>query len=235
MFYQMCYEGIFILLFEQGMLVFLGNLGMFEWGGIFVDLNCEVVIVNLMVLLFVLKLILCGFGNLMEQLKDVKGMGMEFGIQLQYGVLYGVTFNLFFLLFGLLCKQLVWGYILVLDLKINEVVWKKCIGMLQDSMLFLMLVLVLFNMGMLMLGGLIFMVGNVLFIVVMVDNYLCVYNMSNGEKLWQGCLLVGGQVMLMIYEVNGKQYVVIFVGGYGLFGMKMGDYIVVYVLLDDVK
>lgn len=235
MFYQMCYEGIFILLFEQGMLVFLGNLGMFEWGGIFVDLNCEVVIVNLMVLLFVLKLILCGFGNLMEQLKDVKGMGMEFGIQLQYGVLYGVMFNLFFLLFGLLCKQLVWGYILVLDLKINEVVWKKCIGMLQDSMLFLMLVLVLFNMGMLMLGGLIFMVGNVLFIVVMVDNYLCVYNMSNGEKLWQGCLLVGGQVMLMIYEVNGKQYVVIFVGGYGLFGMKMGDYIVVYVLLDDVK
>lgn len=102
-------------------------------------------------------------------------------------------------------------------------------------MLFLMLVLVLFNMGMFMLGGLILIVGNVLFIVVIVDNYLCVYNMSNGEKLWQGCLFVGGQVMLMIYEVNGKQYVVVFVGGYGLFGMKMGDYIVVYVLFDDVK
>lgn len=235
MFYQMRYEGIFISLFEQGTLVFSGNLGMFEWGGIFVDLNREVAIVNLMVLSFVSKLISRGFGNSMEQSKDVKGTGTEFGIQLQYGVSYGVTFNSFFLLFGLLCKQLVWGYISALDLKINEVVWKKRIGTSQDSMSFSMSVSVSFNMGMSMLGGLIFTAGNVLFIVVTVDNYLRVYNMSNGEKLWQGRLLAGGQVTLMIYEVNGKQYVVIFVGGYGLFGTKMGDYIVVYALSDDVK
>lgn len=51
-------------------------------------------------------------------------------------------------------------------------------------MSFSMSVSVSFNMGMSMLGGLIFTAGNVLFIVVTVDNYLRVYNMSNGEKLW---------------------------------------------------
>lgn len=37
MFHQMRYEGIFTPPSEQGTLVFPGNLGMFEWGGISVD------------------------------------------------------------------------------------------------------------------------------------------------------------------------------------------------------
>ena len=77
--------------------------------------------------------------------------------------------------------------------------------------------------------------GNVLFIAATADNYLRAYNMSNGEKLWQGRLPAGGQATPMTYEVNGKQYVVISAGGHGSFGTKMGDYIVAYALPDDVK
>ena len=64
-------------------------------------------------------------------------------------------------------------------------------------------------MGMPMLGGPISTAGNVLFIAATADNYLRAYNMSNGEKLWQGRLPAGGQATPMTYEVNGKQYVVI--------------------------
>lgn len=39
MFHQLRYEGIFTPPSEQGTLVFPGNLGMFEWGGISVDLT----------------------------------------------------------------------------------------------------------------------------------------------------------------------------------------------------
>ncbi|MDY9132226.1 hypothetical protein UZ112_23210, partial [Escherichia coli] len=70
--------GIFTPPSEQGTLVFPGNLGMFEWGGISVDPNREVAI-----------------GNPMEQPKDAKGTGTESGIQPQYGVPYGVTLNPF--------------------------------------------------------------------------------------------------------------------------------------------
>ncbi len=62
------------------------------------------------------------------------------------------------------CKQPAWGYISALDLKTNEVVWKKRIGTPQDSMPFPMPVPVPFNMGMPMLGGPISTAGNVLFI-----------------------------------------------------------------------
>lgn len=57
MFHQMRYEGIFTPPSEQGTLVFPGNLGMFEWGGISVDPNREVAIANPMALPFVSKLI----------------------------------------------------------------------------------------------------------------------------------------------------------------------------------
>lgn len=170
-----------------------------------------------------------------KQPKDAKGTGTESGIQPQYGVPYGVTLNPFLSPFGLPCKQPAWGYISALDLKTNEVVWKKRIGTPQDSMPFPMPVPVPFNMGMPMLGGPISTAGNVLFIAATADNYLRAYNMSNGEKLWQGRLPAGGQATPMTYEVNGKQYVVISAGGHGSFGTKMGDYIVAYALPDDVK
>ena len=62
-----------------------------------------------------------------------------------------------------------------------------------------------FNMGMPMLGGPISTAGNVLFIAATADNYLRAYNMSNGEKLWQGRLPAGGQATPMTYEVNGRK------------------------------
>ncbi|HAJ7906186.1 TPA: PQQ-binding-like beta-propeller repeat protein, partial [Escherichia coli] len=103
------------------------------WGG---NRTPEVAIANPMALPFVSKLIPRGPGNPMEQPKDAKGTGTESGIQPQYGVPYGVTLNPFLSPFGLPCKQPAWGYISALDLKTNEVVWKKRIGTPQDSMPF---------------------------------------------------------------------------------------------------
>ncbi|WP_373925647.1 glucose/quinate/shikimate family membrane-bound PQQ-dependent dehydrogenase [Buttiauxella sp. A111] len=230
-FHNLRYEGIFTPPSEQGTLVFPGNLGMFEWGGISVDPNRQVAIANPMALPFVSKLMPRGPGNPMEPPKDAKGSGSESGIQPQYGVPYGVTLNPFLSPFGLPCKQPAWGYISAIDLKTNEVVWKKRIGTVRDSSPLPLP----FKMGMPMLGGPISTAGNVLFIGATADNYLRAYNMSNGDKLWEARLPAGGQATPMTYEVNGKQYVVISAGGHGSFGTKMGDYIVAYALPDDAK
>ncbi len=108
-FHQLRYEGIFTPPSEQGTLVFPGNLGMFEWGGISVDPNRQVAIANPMALPFVSKLIPRGPGDPMEPPKDAKGSGTESGVQPQYGVPYGVTLNPFLSPFGLPCKQPAWG------------------------------------------------------------------------------------------------------------------------------
>ncbi|WP_271121881.1 glucose/quinate/shikimate family membrane-bound PQQ-dependent dehydrogenase [Dryocola boscaweniae] len=230
-FHKLRYEGIFTPPSEQGTLVFPGNLGMFEWGGISVDPNRQVAIANPMALPFVSKLMPRGPGNPMEPPEAGQGTGSEVGIQPQYGVPYGVTLNPFLSPFGLPCKQPAWGYISAVDLKTNEVVWKKRIGTVRDSSPLPLP----FKMGMPMLGGPISTAGNILFIGATADNYLRAYNMSNGEKLWEARLPAGGQATPMTYEVNGKQYVVISAGGHGSFGTTMGDYIVAYALPDDAK
>ena len=228
-FHQLRYEGIFTPPSEQGTLVFPGNLGMFEWGGISVDPNRQVLSPTDGAA-FRLKTDPARARQSDGAAERCESSGTESGVQPQYGVPYGVTLNPFLSPFGLPCKQPAWGYISALDLKTNEVVWKKRIGTPQDSLPFPMPVKLPFTMGMPMLGGPISTAGNVLFIGATADNYLRAYNMSNGEKLWEARLPAGGQATPMTYEVNGKQYVVISAGGHGSFGTKMGDYIVAYAL-----
>ncbi|OQV65429.1 hypothetical protein AK51_20815 [Serratia nematodiphila DZ0503SBS1] len=57
MFHSLRYEGTFTPPSEQGTLVFPGNLGMFEWGGLAVDTDREIAIANPIALPFVSKLI----------------------------------------------------------------------------------------------------------------------------------------------------------------------------------
>jgi len=225
-FHRLRYEGPFTPPSEQGTLVFPGNLGMFEWGGISVNPNRQVAVMNPMALPFVSKLIPRGPGNPIEPGAGKTGTGTETGIQPQYGVPYGVTLNPFLSPLGLPCKQPAWGYIAALDLKTNDVVWKKRIGTVRDSSPLPLP----FKMGMPMLGGPMSTAGNVAFIAATADNYLRAYNVANGDLLWQARLPAGGQATPMTYEANGKQYVVISAGGHGSFGTKLGDYIIAYAL-----
>ncbi len=229
MFHQLRYEGPFTPPSEQGTLVFPGNLGMFEWGGISVDTQRQVAVANPMALPFVSRLIPRGPGNPMEPDEGGKGgSGSEVGIQPQYGVPYGVTLNPFLSPLGFPCKQPAWGYISAVDLKTNDIVWKKRIGTVRDSSA----IPLPFKLGMPMLGGPISTAGNVAFIAATADNYLRAFNVSNGQALWQARLPAGGQATPMTYEVNGKQYVVIAAGGHGSFGTKLGDYLIAYALPD---
>ncbi|VFS66918.1 Quinoprotein glucose dehydrogenase [Raoultella planticola] len=148
--------------------------------------NRQVAIANPMALPFVSKLIPRGPGNPMEPPKDAKGSGTESGIQPQYGVPFGVTLNAFLSPFGLPCKQPAWGYISALDLKTNEVVWKKRIGTPQDSLPFPMPIQLPFNLGMPMLAAQSPPRATCCLLALPPITTLRAYNMSNGEKTVAG-------------------------------------------------
>ncbi|ACC74637.1 glucose/quinate/shikimate family membrane-bound PQQ-dependent dehydrogenase [Paraburkholderia phymatum] len=227
MFHRLRYEGTFTPPSEQGTLVFPGNLGMFEWGGLAVDTDRQLAIANPIALPFVSRLIPRGPNNPLEPpASGSGGTGTETGIQPQYGVPFGVTLNPFLSPVGLPCKQPAWGYVAALDLKTNQVVWKKRIGTVRDSAP----VPLPFKMGMPMLGGPMTTAGHVFFIGATADNYLRAYSTDTGEELWRARLPAGGQATPMTYEANGKQYVVIAAGGHGSFGTKLGDYVIAYAL-----
>ncbi|MCX4144247.1 glucose/quinate/shikimate family membrane-bound PQQ-dependent dehydrogenase [Paraburkholderia madseniana] len=226
MFHKLRYEGTFTPPSLQGTLVFPGNLGVFEWGGLAVDTDRQIAVANPIGLPFVSRLIPRGPGNPLEPEPGAKGSGTESGIQPQYGVPYGVTINPFLSPLGLPCKQPAWGYISAIDLKTNEIVWKKRIGTVRDSSP----IPLPFKMGMPMLGGPSVTAGGVAFIGATADNYIRAFNVNNGEQVWEARLPAGGQATPMSYSINGRQYVVIAAGGHGSFGTKLGDYVIAYAL-----
>lgn len=229
MFHRLRYEGPFTPPSEQGTLVFPGNLGMFEWGGISVNTDKQFAITNPMALGFISKLVPRGPNNSMEpNEKGIKGSGSESGIQHMYGIPYGVELNPFLSPFGLPCMAPSWGFVSALDLKTNQVVWKKRIGTIRDSAP----VPLPFKTGVPMLGAPVTTAGNIFFIAATLDNYIRAYSVRTGELLWQARLPAGGQATPMTYEVDGKQYLVINAGGHGSFGSTMGDYIIAYKLPD---
>lgn len=226
MFHQLRYEGTFTPPSTQGTLVFPGNLGIFEWGGLAVDTDRQIAIANPISLPFVSRLIPRGPDNPVEPKPGTKSGGSELGLQTQYGAPFGVTLNPFLSPLGLPCRQPAWGYISALDLKTNKIVWKKRIGTTRDSAP----VPLPFKMGMPMLGGPIVTAGGVVFIGATADNYLRAFEVNTGKQLWEARLPAGGQATPMSYSAGGKQYVVIAAGGHGSFGTKLGDYVIAYAL-----
>jgi len=227
MFHRLRYEGPFTPPSEQGTLVFPGDFGMFEWGGIAVDTDRQIAIANPMAMPFISRLVPRGPGNPIEPgAAGAAGSGSEAGVQHMYGVPYGVELNPFLSPLGLPCLQPSWGFVSAINLQNHQIVWKKRIGTVRDSAP----VPLPFKMGVPMLGGPVTTAGNVFFVAGTLDNYLRAYSVRDGKLLWQARLPAGGQATPMTYAVNGKQYVVIMAGGHGSFGTKMGDTLIAYAL-----
>ncbi|NBS19412.1 MAG: pyrroloquinoline quinone-dependent dehydrogenase [Flavobacteriia bacterium] len=73
------------------------------------------------------------------------------------------------------------------------------------------------------MGGPVVTAGNLIFIGATMDERFRAFDQSNGKMLWEYPLEAGGYATPAIYEVNGKQYIVIAGGGNGKPGTKGGN------------
>jgi quinoprotein glucose dehydrogenase len=227
MFHRMRYEGTFTPPSEQGTLVFPGNLGIFEWGGIAVDPVRHIAIANPINIPFVSTLVPRGPNN--PAAPDGKDPpGTEYGVQPMYGTPYGVDLHPFLSPVGLPCFRPPWGYMAGIDLNTMKITWMHRNGTIRDSSP----VPVPIKMGVPSLGGPLLTAGGVTFLTSTLDYYIRAYDVSTGEQLWQDRLPAGAQSTPMSYAVDGKQYVVTAAGGHGSFGTKLGDYVIAYTLGD---
>jgi quinoprotein glucose dehydrogenase len=225
LFHQMRYEGTFTPPSLQGTLVFPGNLGMLEWGGIAVDPVRQIAIANPIAIPFVSKLLLRGPDNPTAP-NDQHPSGSEIGVQPMYGTPYGVVLHPFLSPIGLPCKRPPWGYIAGIDLKTKSIAWMHRNGTIRDSAP----VPLPFKMGVPSLGGPMTTAGGVAFLTSTADYFIRAYDVTNGRQLWEDRLPAGAQSTPMSYAIDGKQYVVTAAGGHGSFGTKVGDYVIAYAL-----
>ncbi|MGI4745666.1 MAG: glucose/quinate/shikimate family membrane-bound PQQ-dependent dehydrogenase [Janthinobacterium lividum] len=228
MFHSLRYEGPFTPPSTQGTLVFPGDFGMFEWGGIAVDPRRQIAIANPMSIPFVSKLLPRGPNNPAEP-NGSHPAGTETGVQPMYGAPFGVQLSAFLSPLGLPCLAPPWGNMAGIELKTNKVVWEHRVGTIHDSAP----VPLPFTLGVPMLGGPITTAGGVAFLTSTLDYYIRAFDVTDGKLLWQDRLPAGGQSTPMSYEENGRQYVVTVDGGHGSFGTKLGDYVRAYALPDN--
>lgn len=238
-FHSLRYEGPFTPPSLQGTLVFPGDLGMFEWGGLGVDPQRQVAFANPISLPFVSQLVARGPGNPVWPSSDMKkGKKGETGLQHNYGIPYAVKLSPFMnpllvkLGLRIPCRTPPWGEVAGIDLTTNKVVYRHRNGTMEDSLhgSSLPIKLPAIKIGVPSLGGPLVTAGNIAFLTSAMDYYIRAYDLTSGKVIWHDRLPAGAQSTPMTYSVNGKQYIVTYAGGHASFPTKMGDYLIAYTL-----
>jgi quinoprotein glucose dehydrogenase len=118
-----------------------------------------------------------------------------------------------------------WGSLNAIDLSTGEIAWRTTLGEYPEFK----------ERGIITgtenYGGPAVTSGGLVFIAATRDNKFRAFDKHNGQLLWETTLPASGFATPAVYEVNGKQFVVIACGG-GKLGTKSGDTYIAFSLPD---
>lgn len=120
-----------------------------------------------------------------------------------------------------------WGHLTAVNLQTGEEVWKETIGDYPE------LKAKGIHAGSENFGGSVVTAGGLLFIAATRDEKFRAFNKRTGELLWETGLPAAGIATPAVYEVNGRQFVVIACGGGGKQRTKSGDTYMAFALQND--
>ncbi|MDB5818917.1 MAG: glucose dehydrogenase [Rhizobacter sp.] len=221
-FKSMRYDGMYTPPSEKGSIVYPGNFGVFDWGGVAVDPVRQLLVANPGYMAFLSKLVPKG------SKPDAKEATSETdGIKHVDGIPFDIELEPFLSPLGIPCQAPPWGYVTGVDLRTNTVAWQHRNGTIRDSSPIPLPI----PLGVPSLGGMITTAGGVAFLSGTLDQYLRAYDLATGTTLWKARLPAGGQATPMTYSnPAGKQFVVVTAGGHGSLGTKPGDAVIAYSL-----
>jgi quinoprotein glucose dehydrogenase len=220
---RMAYDGPYTPPSTQRTLVYPGNLGVFNWGGVAVDPVRQIMVGTPAFLAFTFQLKARPDAN-----TNVVSAGASEHWNENHGAAYAVQIAPFLSPIGLPCQAPPWGAIAGVDLRTGQHAWMHRHGTVRDHMPAIFPIP--FPMGAASLGGPLITAGGVVFFSGTMDNYLRAYDVTTGRKLWENRLPAGGQATPMTYRIHGKQMVVVAAGGHGSFGTTLGDSVLAYEL-----
>lgn len=225
-FNQLNYDGRYTPPSTNGSIVYPGNFGTFNWGGIAVDPENGVMFGMPTYLAFTSKLIP------KETLGDVETNKGEQGVNANEGADYAVEMGPFLSPLGVPCQQPPWGTIAGAYLATGEIAYQRKNGTVQD----LSPIPLKLELGVPGIGGPIITKGGLAFLSAATENNFRAYDLKNGDVLWNVRIPAGGQATPMTYlNSKGEQMVVLVAGGHGSVGTTIGDYVVAYKLGEQSK
>ncbi len=110
-----------------------------------------------------------------------------------------------------------WGTLSAIDLNKGDILWQVPLGEFEE-----LTKKGIPKTGTENYGGPVVTAGGVVFIAASKDEYFRAFDKKTGDEIWKYKLPAGGYATPSVYEVNGRQFVVIACGG-GKMGTKSGD------------
>jgi len=207
----------------QGSIMYPGNSGGINWGGVSVDEANQRLVTNVTRLPWSIRLYRRGDPEIAELEGEVGPMKGT-----PYVLHRGITMSPL----GLPCSPPPWGELLAVDLASGEISWRTPLGTVRDL---LPVPLPPIRFGIPTLGGSLLTGGGLVFIGASLDHYLRAFDAATGEELWSARLPASGNASPMTYRVRdgGRQFVVIAATGYGRSGGLVSDAIVAFALEPD--
>ncbi len=214
-----------------------GFAGGMEWGGVAVDTERRIVIVNSNSVPFYVRLISRSEAD-QRGLKRLAGANvadpdMEQRVAArppQEGTPYAVLANAFVSPLYVPCNRPPFGRLSAVDLATGKLIWSQPLGTARNVGPLGMASHLPFTLGTLNFGGSVVTGSGLTFIGAATDEYLRAYETATGRLLWESKLPAGGHATPMTYMAGGRQFVVIAAGGNSIAGSHLGDYIVAYAL-----
>jgi quinoprotein glucose dehydrogenase len=220
-------EGVYTPPSFEGTLVLPSNVGGAHWGGVAYDPARHIAVVPVNRIAAMVQLIR------LDQLDtaDVSRNQSRFGDQYtrMHGTPYVMRRRILLSPNRMPCTRPPFGTLVAIDLETGTRKWEVPLGSV-GGLLPSMQTDSAGRFGAPNLGGPITTAGGLVFIGATIDHVLRAFDIETGRELWKGPLPAGARATPMTYRVgpNGKQFVVVSVGGSEFWGN--GDYVVAFAL-----
>ena len=219
-------EGIFTPPSVRGTLAMPSNVGGAHWGGVAVDPVRQIAVVPVNRIAAVVQLIPRETFDHEKSMAEDKRLGRDYEYNGMWGTPYVLRRRMILSPSGLPCTPPPFGTLVAIDLKTGGRLWEVPLGTFNRPLPPEQAAKVHADWGSPNLGGPIVTAGGVVFIGAAIDRWLHAYDIETGRELWRGPLPESGKATPMTYELARDQFVVIAVGGGGVFGA--GDYVVAF-------
>ncbi|RXR06611.1 membrane-bound PQQ-dependent dehydrogenase, glucose/quinate/shikimate family [Pseudoxanthomonas composti] len=222
---------------ERHSIEYPGYNGGSDWGGIAVDTQRGIIVANYNDMPNYNQLVPRAEANKLgwlprDQMKGKPKGSAEGAGDPQIGVPYAVDVNAGWRLAftKLLCKQPPYGGIRAIALKTGKTLWDRPFGSARGNGPFGIRSGLPIEIGTPNNGGAAVTAGGLIFIAAATDDLIRAIDIETGETVWHDKLPAGGQATPMVYEVGGRQFLVIMAGGHHFLETPEGDYVVAYAL-----
>lgn len=209
----------------EGTLQIPSNVGGAHWGGVAFDPARQFALVPVNTIAARVQLIPLDQVDTLARRENSARLGDEY--TMMHGTPYVMRRNMVRTADGLPCTPPPFGALVAIDLATGAKAWEVPLGdvvALKPELGAMPTP----PAGTPNLGGPIATAGGIAFIGATMDHALRAFDIATGRELWKGPLPGGARATPMTYEANGRQFVVICVGGADEWGR--GDYVVAFAL-----